>query len=115
MRVVIAIARGPRSVEQREIELPEGACLQDALDACALDTTSSSMTAGMTAGVWGRTRAPDWRLHDGDRVELCRPLEVSPMEARRRRHAHQQRWKAAKATTTTTGTKVMQPEGERQR
>jgi putative ubiquitin-RnfH superfamily antitoxin RatB of RatAB toxin-antitoxin module len=102
MRVVIAIARGPRHVEQRGIELPEGASLQDALDACGLDPSNTCMTAG----VWGRARAPDWRLHDGDRVELCRPLEVDPMEARRRRHAHQQRWKAAKAT---------QPRGQGQR
>jgi uncharacterized protein len=94
MRIVIAIARAPRQVEQRSIVLPEGACLQDALDACALDATC----AGMSAGVWGRVRALDWRLHDGDRVELCRPLEVDPMQARRRRHEHQQRWKAAKSS-----------------
>lgn len=112
MRVVIAIARGPRQVEQRGIELPEGACLQDALDACALDPSIASVSAGMSVGVWGRTRALDWRLHDGDRVELCRALEVDPMEERRRRHANQQRWKAAKATQTT---KAAQPRGEGQR
>ena len=99
MRVVIAISRGPRQVEQRSIELPEGARLQDALAACVLDPAAM----GMSAGVWGRVRALDWRLHDGDRVELCRPLEVSPMEARRRRHAHQQRWKAAKKSSSTRG------------
>ena len=95
MRVVIAIARGPRQVEQRSIDLPDGARVQDALAACALDPAAISMSAG----VWGRVRPLDWRLHDGDRVELCRALEVDPMEARRRRHAHQQRWKAAKSSS----------------
>jgi putative ubiquitin-RnfH superfamily antitoxin RatB of RatAB toxin-antitoxin module len=94
MRVVIAIAHASRQIEQRTIELPDGACLKDALDACALEPSA----AAMSAGVWGRMRPLDWRLEDGDRVELCRTLEVDPMEARRRRHAHQQRWKAAKAS-----------------
>jgi hypothetical protein len=94
MRVVIAIAAAPRTVEQRVIELPDGACLRDALDAVAVDPAAM----GMTVGVWGRARPPEWRLHDGDRIELCRPLEIDPMQARRRRHEHQQRWRAAKAS-----------------
>ena len=94
MHVTVAIALRPRVVEQRQIELPDGACLHDALDACTIDPAS----LGMSVGVWGRVRPLDWRLHDGDRVELCRGLEVHPMEARRRRHEHQQRWKAAKVT-----------------
>ncbi len=95
MHIVIAIARGSRQVEHQSIELPEGACLKDALDACAIDPAALEVSAG----VWGRVRALDWQLHDGDRIELCRALEVDPMEARRRRHEHQQRWKAAKVTS----------------
>jgi uncharacterized protein len=102
MQIVIAIARGPRQVDQKTIELPEGARLKDALEALAAldDTLAVDVAASaMSAGVWGRLRAPDWQLHDGDRVELCRALEVDPMEARRRRHEHQQRWKAGKAAS----------------
>ena len=35
-------------------------------------------------GVWGRVVAPATILRDGDRVEIYRPLEIDPREARRR-------------------------------
>lgn len=41
--------------------------------------------ACVTAGVFGVPRGLDWELQDGDRVEVYRPLLVSPGEARRRR------------------------------
>ena len=37
------------------------------------------------AGVFGVVRPPDWPLADRDRVEIYRPLTMSPNEARRRR------------------------------
>lgn len=37
----------------------------------------------MQAGVWGRPVGPDHVVRDGDRVELYRPLEMDPREARR--------------------------------
>jgi uncharacterized protein len=115
MKVLIAMALEPRRVEQRWLELPEGACLGDALAAGGIDvqalgvsmsqgvsqseTASATATPSVTVGVWGRTRPLQWPLVDGDRIELCRALEVQPMEARRRRHEHQQRWKAARKAT----------------
>ncbi len=93
MRVTIAITPAARRVDQRVVDLPDDACLRDALDAVAIDPVA----LGMSVGVWGRARPLDWRLVDGDRIELCRALEIDPMQARRRRHEHQQRWKAAKA------------------
>jgi uncharacterized protein len=36
-------------------------------------------------GVWGRPVALDTLLHEGDRVEVYRPLRVDPKEVRRRR------------------------------
>ncbi|MES2071664.1 MAG: RnfH family protein [Pseudomonadota bacterium] len=36
-------------------------------------------------GVFGKLKPADWRLHDGDRVEIYRPLIADPKEARRRR------------------------------
>jgi putative ubiquitin-RnfH superfamily antitoxin RatB of RatAB toxin-antitoxin module len=38
-------------------------------------------------GIWGRIRALDTLLHDGDRIEVYRPLTIDPMAARRRRYA----------------------------
>jgi putative ubiquitin-RnfH superfamily antitoxin RatB of RatAB toxin-antitoxin module len=36
-------------------------------------------------GVFSQKAAPDQLLRDGDRVEIYRPLQLDPMEARRRR------------------------------
>jgi uncharacterized protein len=36
-------------------------------------------------GVFSRRVAPDELLHDGDRVEIYRPLTLDPKDARRRR------------------------------
>ena len=36
-------------------------------------------------GVFGKLKALDSVLHEGDRVEIYRPLIADPMEARRRR------------------------------
>jgi putative ubiquitin-RnfH superfamily antitoxin RatB of RatAB toxin-antitoxin module len=34
-------------------------------------------------GVWGKVRPLDFALRDGDRVELYRPLQADPKDARR--------------------------------
>jgi putative ubiquitin-RnfH superfamily antitoxin RatB of RatAB toxin-antitoxin module len=36
-------------------------------------------------GVFGEPATPETRLRDGDRVEVYRPLQIDPKEARRRR------------------------------
>ena len=35
-------------------------------------------------GVWGRVVEPGYRLKSGDRVEIYRPLEIDPRDARRK-------------------------------
>ena len=42
-------------------------------------------------GVFGKIKSPDAKLHQGDRIEVYRPLKVDPMEARRRRALKQKR------------------------
>lgn len=39
----------------------------------------------VSAGVFGRKVALDYRLSEGDRVEIYRPLVIDPKEARRHR------------------------------
>ena len=36
-------------------------------------------------GVWNRVQSEDYRLKDGDRIEIYRELEIDPKEARRQR------------------------------
>lgn len=70
----------PRRHEQVRVMLPEGATVDDALTASGwslLDVTG--------VAIFGERVERDVRLHDGDRVELLRPLLIDPKDARRRR------------------------------
>jgi putative ubiquitin-RnfH superfamily antitoxin RatB of RatAB toxin-antitoxin module len=70
----------PRRHESVAIELPPGATVSAAVAASGFDLD------GIVAyAVFGERVAPDAVLHDGDRVELLRPLQADPKEARRRR------------------------------
>lgn len=53
--------------------------LRDELRAVGIDIDA------LTFGVWNKVSSGDDCVSDGDRVELYRPLEVDPKEARRRR------------------------------
>ena len=69
--------------------LPDGATLAEALEASgARGKWVDADALEQNVGVFGRRMAPDQVLHDGDRVEIYRPLTIDPMEARRRRADH---------------------------
>ncbi len=89
MNLVLIVSVGPRQVETRPLCVPEGSTVKQALAHVAF-----TIPANASVAVWGRQRPLDWVLVEGDRLACLRPLTVDPMEARRRRHAHQ---KAAKA------------------
>ena len=72
----------PRRFEAVELALPPGATVADAVAASGFDTGEISGFA-----IHGERAAGSTMLRDGDRVELLRPLQVDPKEARRRRAA----------------------------
>jgi uncharacterized protein len=74
IEVVVARREGAQIVP---LGLPQGARVRDALQACGL--------AADAVGIFGRRVTIDAPLSDGDRVEIYRPLEIDPKEARRRR------------------------------
>ena len=79
MRVEV-IRAWPRRHESVLLDLPDAATVADALKASGFDH------AGVGAyAVFGERAMPDDVLREGDRVELLRPLQVDPKEARRRR------------------------------
>ena len=79
MRVEV-IRAWPRCHESAVLDLPDAATVADALKASGFDQ------AGVGAyAVFGERVMPDDVLREGDRVELLRPLQVDPKEARRRR------------------------------
>ncbi|NML48245.1 RnfH family protein [Ramlibacter sp. G-1-2-2] len=84
IRVVVACSPAPRQVLEWPLELPEGATVRDALQACP-----QLAADGAEVGVWGRKASPDAQLREGDRVEIYRGLLVDPKVARRERFQKQ--------------------------
>lgn len=83
MRVQVVMARPGRSLV-RELELPAGALVADAVAAATGLDPDGVVAAYAVHGLLARPQQP---LCDGDRVELLRPLLIDPKEARRRRAA----------------------------
>ena len=64
--------------------------VQQAVNDSDLSTRFPDVDFGaLTCGIWGRAVMPDQVLQQGDRIELCRPLQVDPKVARRERFARQ--------------------------
>ena len=93
--VRIAWSAAPGTAEEIELRLPRAATVADAIEAWRRQT-GCDMPAGRV-GIWGRPRAVTTRLAEGDRVEIYRPLQADPMEARR---ARQRRHGAARGAPT---------------
>ncbi|WP_256647039.1 RnfH family protein [Thermomonas paludicola] len=71
----------PKRCESVEVELAQAACVGDALAAAGW-----RLEDGFVAlAVFGSCVGIDAELHDGDRVELLRPLRMDPKQARRQR------------------------------
>ena len=79
VEVVLALPRAHRAVRG---ELDAAATVADAVAASGLPLEGIDGYA-----VFGLRAAADAPLRDGDRVELLRPLQLDPKEARRRRAA----------------------------
>lgn len=83
--ITVACA-GPEGGRERSFQLSEGATLADALAAAHEDSALTAAIEGAQAfGVWGKVRPPEHILREGDRVEIYRPLQADPKDARRAR------------------------------
>lgn len=71
----------PRRFERVEVELPEGASVADALSKAGWNEDPETVAVA----VFGVTVTRQTALADGDRIELLRPLQADPKDARRRR------------------------------
>ena len=91
LSIAVACSPAEGAAEECRVEVPPGATLIDALRASGvLERHPHIDLAHRAVGIWGRIRALDTPLRDGDRVEIYRPLQVDPKEARRRRQRLQQ-------------------------
>ncbi|WP_434106473.1 RnfH family protein [Paraburkholderia caffeinilytica] len=68
------------------VDLPEGATLQQAIDASGILRRYPQIDLGVQkVGVFGKLKPLDTVLADHDRVEIYRPLLVDPKLSRQRR------------------------------
>ncbi|MGO1000960.1 RnfH family protein [Lysobacter sp. CA196] len=78
----------PRRFEALSLELTDGATVADALAAAGWGTDAEGANAEISGyAIFGVKALADTPLRDGDRLELLRPLQLDPKEARRRRAA----------------------------
>ena len=94
LEIEIAYAEPQRAIV-KELRLPAGACVADALRLAALDPDFIGVDLKHSAvGIFGRPARSEHPLKQGDRIEIYRPLAADPKEARRER-AQQARKKPA--------------------
>lgn len=89
-KITVAVFYAPQTgaPDLRTVRLPAGATAQQAVDASGmLEAHPELAVLDVRWGVDGRRVLPVQVLCDGDRIDLCRPLQVDPMTARRLRAA----------------------------
>ncbi|GAC1477725.1 MAG: RnfH family protein [Steroidobacteraceae bacterium] len=85
LAIEIAYAE-PHSGIVKEVRLPAGSCVADALRLAACDPDFAGIDMMNSAiGIFGRLAGRDQPLRSGDRIEIYRPLAADPKEARRAR------------------------------
>jgi putative ubiquitin-RnfH superfamily antitoxin RatB of RatAB toxin-antitoxin module len=90
IRVTVVYSPRPRIVHEREVVLPAGATVKQAIEASGLHAQfPDSELKSAVAGVWGRKADAGQPLREQDRVEIYRRLTVDPKLARRERFRKQ--------------------------
>lgn len=83
---------------ERTMSLQAPATVAAAIEASGVRAQAAELAgAELEVGVFGQRRTLADPLHDGDRVEIYRPLTIEPKEARRIRVAVRRRRRAGKA------------------
>ena len=86
IHVAVAWSPDAGAAFELRLELTHGATALDAIRASGLLEGEAGIDIStQPVGIWGRVRALDAVLADGDRVEVYRPLVINPKEARRLR------------------------------
>jgi len=69
-----------------DVSVPDSASVRDAIEASGIVAQHPEIDLdAVKTGVFGKLAPLDAPLHDGDRVEIYRPLIVDPKAARQRR------------------------------
>ena len=76
----------PDSTFLRSLRVPAGTTIEQAVAQSGLLQAIPGIDLGINmVGIYGKRKPLDSVLHEHDRVEVYRPLQADPKEARRRR------------------------------
>lgn len=90
LRVTVVYSPAPREARQWDAQVPAGATVLQTLNASGIGAEFPYLNLEVLAvGVWGRKAGPQDVVHEGDRIEVYRPLRVDPKVARRERFRSQ--------------------------
>ncbi len=85
--VELAWSAAPQQWQRLHLQLPAGSTALNALRASGLaGQLGAALLDSLTLALWGRAIPPETVLRHQDRLELLRPLQVDPKEARRLRY-----------------------------
>jgi uncharacterized protein len=87
IQVEVVYCPGPGVIDAVALSLAAGSTLADALQASGLRQRHALPAEGLRVGIWGKPKELSQPLRERDRVEVYRPLQVDPKEARRQRYA----------------------------
>jgi putative ubiquitin-RnfH superfamily antitoxin RatB of RatAB toxin-antitoxin module len=78
----------PRRALLFKARVPAGSSVRQAIGACGiLDSAPELAGQELVVGIFGQACQLDDTVHDGDRIEIYRPLTIDPKQARRQRAA----------------------------
>ena len=87
VEVVLAV---PERQELRSIDIAAGSTVAEAITKSGLPDLFEGFELDLNrVGIFGHKVSADQLLHDGDRVEIYRPLVADPKEVRRQRALNQ--------------------------
>ena len=86
LRVEVAYCPRPGETDLTALVLAPGTTLADAVLASGVPARHGLDVGLLPLGVWGKPRPAESPLRDRDRVEIYRPLQCDPKEARRLRY-----------------------------
>jgi uncharacterized protein len=84
--VEVVYCPSPGVIDRVALSLPDGSLLRDAIEASGLAVRHGLDLATASVGIWARKEPVDAPLRERDRVEIYRPLQCDPKEARRLRY-----------------------------
>ncbi len=85
LRIQICYAKPGRQC-LKDLTLAEGATLEEAIRLSGIAGEPNDLDLAVCkVGIYGKLKALDTQLRDGDRIEIYRPLQADPKDARRKR------------------------------